>query len=98
MKGVRCNSINDFSEYFREQLEGARSNLNVSVNSLKKLESQLNELGDPRSNVSGFEMLIKNRIEEVEKLSKEIEIFPKKRLPRMSLRLIWKNTKPLTLI
>ncbi|CAG0939519.1 hypothetical protein BROC_00685 [Candidatus Brocadiaceae bacterium] len=78
MKGVRCNSVNDFSEYFKEQLEGARSNLKVSVNSLKMLESQLNELGDPRSKVNSFEMLFKNHIEEVAKLNKEIESFPEK--------------------
>ena len=78
MKGVKCNSVKDFSEYFKEQIESARSNLSVSVNSLKTLESQLNELGDPRTKVNGFEMLIKNHIDEVAKLSKEIENFSEK--------------------
>ncbi len=78
MKGVRCKSVDDFSEYFKEQLAGARSNLNVSLNSLKTLESQLEMLGDPRSKVNGFEMLIKNRIEEVARLIRELESFSEK--------------------
>ncbi|VVB96571.1 DNA double-strand break repair Rad50 ATPase [uncultured archaeon] len=93
MKGVRCNSINDLSEYFREQLEGARSNLKVSMNSLKTLESQLNELGDPRSKVNGFEMLIKNRTEEAAKLSKEIESFPEKENAANELKINLENYK-----
>ena len=78
MKGVKCKSVDDFSEYFKEQLAGARSNLNISVNSLKMLESQLETLRDPRSKLNGFEMLLKNRIEEVAGLIREIESYSEK--------------------
>jgi len=87
MKGVRCNSVNDFSSYFREQLAGAESNLNASVNSLKTLESQLKVLADPRSKVNGFEMLLKNRIEEVARLGKEIETSPEKESAANALKI-----------
>lgn len=73
MKDVRCNSVNNFSEYFKEHLVGVIRNLNISMNSLKTLESQLNELGDPRSKAKGFEMLIKNHTEEAARLIKETE-------------------------
>ncbi|MDO8727897.1 MAG: SMC family ATPase, partial [Candidatus Methanoperedens sp.] len=78
IKGVACNSVSDFSTYFKEQLAGAHSALEACQSSLKTLESELKAIGDPRAKMNGLEILIKNRTEEVAALDLEIKNIPEK--------------------
>jgi len=78
IKGVTCNSVRDFSTYFKEQFASAQSSLEASQSSLKTLESRLKAFGDPRSKVNGLEMLIKNRTDEIAALDLEILNNPEK--------------------
>jgi len=78
IKGVTCNSVSDFSTYFKEQLAGAQTALDACQSSLKTLESEAKALGDPRTKVNGLEMLIKNRMDEVAGLDLEIKKIPEK--------------------
>ncbi len=78
MKGIKCVSVKDFSSYFRQQLEDAESRLVAAESTLKALDSQLKALGDPRNKANVSDMLSKKLMDDIRKISKEIEKIPEK--------------------
>ncbi len=78
IKGLKCNSITDFSSYFGQQLSEAQNRLAAAENSLKSIDSQLKALGDPRGRANALALLIKKGNEDISKTGKEIEKIPEK--------------------
>ncbi len=78
MKGIKCNSVKDFSSYFSQQLKEAKSRLESAEGSLKTLNTELNTLGDPRSKVNTLSSFERKGIDEIGKIAKEIEKIPEK--------------------
>lgn len=78
MKGIRCVSVKDFSSYFRQQLAEAQGRLAAADSALEALEPQLKTLGDPRSKMNAQDMLSRKLMDDIGKISKEIEKIPEK--------------------
>ncbi|MDD5474603.1 MAG: AAA family ATPase [Candidatus Methanoperedens sp.] len=78
MKGIKCNSVKDFSSYFSQQLIGAQSRHEAVDGSLKAMNAELKALGDPRSKVNALGLFELKGIDEIGKTAKEIEKIPEK--------------------
>jgi exonuclease SbcC len=78
MKGVRCNTVSDFSSYFRERLADAQKRFGAAESILKAMNSELKVLGDPQSKMKALELIAKKGAQDVEKISVEIQKIPEK--------------------
>nr|WAI02675.1 MAG: AAA family ATPase [Candidatus Methanoperedens sp.] len=80
MKGVRCGSVTDFSSYFKQQLLDAQNTFDTTELLLKSLGVELMNIGDPRSKVMTLSSFEQKGIDEIAKITREIEGIPGKEL------------------
>ena len=80
MKGVRCGSVTDFSSYFNQQLLDAQSIFDTTERLLRSLGVELVAIGDPRSKVTTLGSFERKGIDEIARITKEVESIPEKEL------------------